>query len=157
VVLSVLHVLAFIVVGIARLPYPHELEWMEGGQLVQSFEILAGRFPYRAPSADYLSFPYQPLYSAVVAGFGWVFGLSLPLARAVSITSTFVCAALIGGAVSRETGRRSYGFQRGAMAIALYRVVGFWFDLARVDSLFMALLVTACMLDATFRVLGEPA
>jgi hypothetical protein len=116
---------------------------MEGGQLLQSAEILAGRFPYRAPSADYMAFPYQPLYAAIVAALAWLVGLSLPLARAVSIASTLSCAALVGRAVARETGARGYGWLAGAMVIALYRVVGFWFDLARVDSLFVALLVGA--------------
>ncbi len=141
--LSVVHVVGFLTVALLRWRYPYDLEWMEGGQLVQSYEILAGRFPYRAPSADYIAFPYQPLYAAVVAALGWVFGLSLPLARAVSIASTLACAGLVGRIVWRETGDRAYGLLAAAMVLALYRVVGFWFDLARVDSLFMALLVAA--------------
>ncbi len=141
--LAVAHVVAFLCVALLRWRYPYDLEWMEGGQLVQSYEILAGRFPYRAPSADYIAFPYQPLYAAVVAALGWIFGLSLPLARAVSIASTLACAGLVGRAVWRETGDRSYGLLAAATVLALYRVVGFWFDLARVDSLFMALLVGA--------------
>ena len=141
--LAVAHVVAFLCVALLRWRYPYDLEWMEGGQLVQSYEILAGRFPYRAPSADYIAFPYQPLYAAVVAALGWIFGLSLPLARAVSIASTLACAGLVGRAVWRETGDRAYGLLAAATVLALYRVVGFWFDLARVDSLFMALLVGA--------------
>jgi hypothetical protein len=138
---AALHVLAFLAVALSRVAYPYDLEWMEGGQLVQSYEILAGHFPYEAPSADYIAFPYQPLYSAVVAALGWIFGLSLPLARSVSIASTLACAGLVGRAVWRETGARSYGLLAGATVLSLYRVIGFWFDLGRVDSLFMALLV----------------
>jgi hypothetical protein len=141
--LCALHVVAFFAVALARLRYPYDLEWMEGGQLVQSYEILSGRFPYRAPSADYIPFPYQPFYSAVVAALGWVFGLSLPLARSVSIAATTACVALVGWAVSRETSSGAYGWLAGATVFALYRVFNFWFDLARVDSLFMALLVGA--------------
>jgi hypothetical protein len=114
---------------------------MEGGQLVHSYEILAGRFPYRAPSADHIAFPYQPLYSAVVAGLGAVFGLSLPLARTVSIASTLALSALIGLAVWEDTRSRRHALLAGAALLSLYAVTGFWFDLARVDSLFMALLV----------------
>jgi hypothetical protein len=150
--LAVLHVVAFLTVALLRMPYPYELEWMEGGQLVQSYEILAGRFPFRAPSADYLPFPYQPFYAALVAALASVAGLSLPLARSVSIVATLISSVLIGGAVAREagvrphgllagTGARAYGLLAAAMSIALYKAVDFWFDLARVDSLFMALLI----------------
>jgi hypothetical protein len=133
----------FLAVSLAHLRYPYDIDWMEGGQLVQSYEILAGRFPYRAPSADYIAFPYQPLYAAIVAGLGWFFGLSLPLARSVSLVSTLACAALVARAVWRETGARAYGLLAGCTVLALYPVVGFCFDCARVDSLFMALLVGA--------------
>jgi hypothetical protein len=140
-VLACLQVVGFLAVALGRLRYPYDLEWMEGGQLVHSYEILAGRFPYRAPSADHIAFPYQPLYAVIVAGFGAIFGLSLPLARAISIACTLACAALVAGAVGKETGSRRMALLAGAMVLSLYRVTGFWFDLARVDSLFMALLV----------------
>ena len=141
VALAIAHVAGFFAVALLRLRYPYDLEWMEGGQLLHSHEILAGRFPYRAPSPDHIAFPYQPLYPAVVAALAAVFGLSLPLARAVSIVATVACAALIGGAVWKETRSRRCALMAGAMVFALYRVTGFWFNLARVDSLFMALLV----------------
>lgn len=147
--LAAAHVVTFLAVALARLRYPYDLEWMEGGQLVQSYEIMAGRFPYGPPSADYIPFPYQPLYSAVVAALGWLFGLSLPVARSVSIVSTLACAALVGRSVWRETGARSYGFLAGATVLSLYGVIGFWFDLARVDSLFMALLI-GCLYAARY-------
>ncbi len=138
---AIAHVVGFFAVSLLRLRYPYDLEWMEGGQLLHSYEILAGRFPYRAPSPDHIAFPYQPLYPAVVAALGAVFGLSLPLARVVSIVAITACALLVGAAVAKETRSRRCALMAGAMVFALYRVTGFWFDLARVDSLFMALLV----------------
>ena len=140
-VLGAAHAATFLAVALLRRGYPYDIEWMEGGQLVHSYEILAGRFPYRAPSADHIAYPYQPLYSAVVAAFGAVFGLSLPLARSVSIASTLALAALVGVAVWQETRSRRHALLAGAAVLSLYGVTGFWFDLARVDSMFMALLV----------------
>ena len=61
VAVAALHVLAFLAVALSRVAYPYDLEWMEGGQLVQSYEILAGHFPYQAPSADYIAFLYDQL------------------------------------------------------------------------------------------------
>jgi hypothetical protein len=141
VALCALHALAFLTIALLRLPYPYDIHWMEGWQVLQSREMLAGRFPYRAPSADFIAFPYQPLYSAVVAALGALFGLTLPLARLVSLAATLACVGLVGGAVWRETGARSYGLLAGGTVLALYRVIGFWFDLGQVDSLFMALLL----------------
>ena len=141
VALAVGHAALFLAVWLLRLPYPYDLEWMEGGQLLQSYEILAGRFPYRAPSADHIAYLYQPLYAALVAALGAVFGLSLPLARAVSGASTVACALLVGRIVWRETASRRHAALAAGAVFGLYRVTGFWFDLARVDSLFLALLV----------------
>jgi hypothetical protein len=141
--LAAIHVALFLAVALCRVRYPFDLEWMEGGVLLHSYEMLAGRAVYRAPSADFIAFSYQPLYMAVVAALGKLAGLSLPLARGVSIASTLVLAALVGRATWRETGSRRYAWLAAATVPALFRVTGFWFDLARVDSLFLALTVGA--------------
>ena len=139
--LAAVHAAYFVVVALLRLPFPYELDWMEGGQLTESLEILRGRFPYAAPSADHIAMPYQPLYAAVVAALGGAFGLSLPLARGVSVASTLACAWLVMAVVRRETGSRRHGLVAAGTFLGLYAVTSFWFDKARVDSLFLALLV----------------
>jgi len=141
--LAAAHVVAFLVVALARIRYPFDLEWLEGGILQHSYEMLAGRPVYRTPSADFIAFGYQPLYMAVVAALGRFVGLSLPLARGVSLASTLVVTALVGRAVWRETGSVRLAWMAGATFVALFRVTGYWFDLARVDSLFLALLLAA--------------
>lgn len=139
--LGALHAALFLCVALSRRAYPYDVEWMEGGQLIHSFEMLNGRFPFGKPSADHIPFPYQPAYSALVAGLGAIFGLSLPLARSVSITATLACAAFVGYAVGRETQSRSWAVLAGLAVFSFYGVTGFWYDLARVDSLFLALLL----------------
>jgi hypothetical protein len=141
VVLAVVHAVYFVVVALLRLPFPYEVDWMEGGQLLESREILAGRFPYAAPSADHIAMPYQPLYAAVVAALGSLFGLSLPLARGVSIVATFAGAWFVCAAVRRETRSLRAGLLAAATFLGMYSITSFWFDKARVDSLFLSLLV----------------
>jgi hypothetical protein len=140
-VLAAAHVVAFLAVACGRIRYPYDLEWLEGGVLLHSYEMLAGHPLYRPPSADFIGFPYQPLYMAVVAVLGRVFGLSLPLARAVSLASSLALSGLVGRIVWRETSSRWAAWLAAATVVALFRVTGYWLDLARVDSLFLALLV----------------
>lgn len=140
VVLAVVHTASFCVLSLVRLGYPYDLEWLEGGILLHSRELLLGRGLYRPPSADFISFPYEPLYPMVVAMFSRVFGLSFVVARSVSIASTIAVAFLIGSIVRRETESKKLGLLAGATVFSLYGATGFWFDLGRVDMLFLALL-----------------
>jgi hypothetical protein len=140
VVLAGAHTASFLGMALVRLGYPYDLEWMEGGCLLHSRELLLGRGLYRPPSADFISFPYEPLYPMVVAALARPFGLSFAVARMVSILSTLVVALLVGSAVRHETDSRKLAFLAGGTVFSLYRATGFWFDVGRVDMLFLALL-----------------
>ncbi len=141
--LAVLFAAAFVWVALSRVAYPFDLEWMEGAELTHSRELLAGRAIYRAPSADFIAFGYQPLYPAVVACLGRVFGLNPWTGRVVSIASTLVLASLVARVTVRETKSAFFGAMGAGLCLASYPVTGFWFDLVRVDSLFLALLFGA--------------
>ena len=67
---------------------------MEGGQILHAFEMLHGRSIYRAPSADFIPYPYMPFYPWVVAQLTRIFGLSEQLGRCVSVASLLVLAGL---------------------------------------------------------------
>src|SRR5262245_34590975 len=62
----------FVRVVAGRLTHPYDIEWMEGGMLTHSLRLLEGRPIYAAPSADFISYVYQPLYAMVVAALGAV-------------------------------------------------------------------------------------
>src|SRR5579872_4504024 len=127
--LSALFFLAFAWVALARLAYPFDLEWMEGAQLTHARELLAGRALYRAPSADFIAFGYQPLYAAVVAATGAIVGLAPANGRAVSVLATLLVAWLLARIAERETGSRTYAALAAGLCFAAYPVTGFWFDL----------------------------
>ena len=59
----------------ARIPYPYDLEWMEGGMLAHAWRLNQGLGIYVAPGPDFIPFVYPPGYSSVVAVFGQAFGL----------------------------------------------------------------------------------
>jgi len=132
-------VAAFLWVSFSRIGYPYDLEWMLGGMLTHSLRLLEGKPLFGPPSVEFIPYIYQPLYSIVVALLGRWLVLSLPLARGVSIASTWVLAGLLFRTVQRETGSYRTAFAGTGLLFALYSATGYWYDLARVDTFFLAL------------------
>ncbi len=73
------------------------------------------------------------------AGAARVLGVSyLPL-RLVSLLSSLSCLALLARLVQRETGSTAAGVAAAGVFAATYLATDTWFDVGRVDSLFLAL------------------
>jgi len=133
----------YVAVALTRLTYPLVLEVLESNSLIEVHRILAGQPLYAAPSAGYVPDGYPPLYFAVSSAAAGVLGLSyLPL-RLVSLVSSLACFAVLGRLVQRETGNAAAGIAAAGLLAGTYFDVRTWFDVARVDSLFLALSVTA--------------
>ncbi|MBW2454096.1 MAG: hypothetical protein JRI68_06285, partial [Deltaproteobacteria bacterium] len=127
-----------------RLAYPMELEWMEGGQLYHAYRLLHG-LPLYGPCVDgFIPFPYPPVHSVVVAGVGAVVGLDFWVARLVSVSAfTIACAVLCREVAQtwRHGARRWMMVLLAAGALAgSFPYTGAWYDLVRVDSVFIAFL-----------------
>ena len=132
-------VCAYLVVALSRLTYPFTVEWLESNSLVEVHRILAGQPLYAAPTAKYVPDGYPPLYFAVSAAVASVLGVSyLPL-RLVSLVSSLACFVLLGRIVQRETGNVAAGACAAGLFAATYFATDTWFDVGRVDSLFLAL------------------
>jgi len=132
-------VCAYLAIALSRLTYPFTVEWLESNSLVEVHRILAGQPLYTAPTAEYVPDGYPPLYFAVSAGAASVLGISyLPL-RLVSLVSSLVCFVLLGRLVQRETGNVAAGVGAAGLFAATYFATDTWFDVGRVDSLFLAL------------------
>jgi hypothetical protein len=131
----------YLLVTALRLRYPFELEWMEGGAVDHVARILDGRRLYLAPSIDFVPFVYPPLYFYLSAALAKVIGLGFLPLRLVSLASSLACLALLFRIVARETGCRRAGLCAAGLYAATFAASGAWFDLARVDSLFVALLL----------------
>lgn len=142
----------FVLLGrlfVARLDYPLDLEWMEGGVLTHALRLVRGEPLYAPPSVDFVSFLYTPLYPAVLAALSKVFGLSYALGRSVSVLA-FSGALLVLVAAVRAVGRERGGAEaaRAATAAGLLGVAavccafpfcGAFYDLVRADSLWLLL------------------
>ena len=136
----------------ARIDYPMDLEWMEGGALLHSHRFLRGEPVYGPPSQGFLPYPYPPAHFALMALVGSVTGLDYTTGRAVSIASfALVCGVLFAEA-ARSSWRRnkllglSLGLGAVGAAACSFPVVGGWYDVVRNDSLAIALPVLGAAL-----------
>lgn len=132
----------------ARIAYPYDLEWMEGGMLAHAWQLQHHLPIYAAPTPQFTPYVYPPGYSAVVALLGEVFGLSMPLGRAVSILGTLAAAGGVGFFVHRLGGSPQVSLGSAAVLLGTYPNSGAFYDLVRPDGLFIGLLSwsLACML-----------
>jgi hypothetical protein len=137
------HVLLVLAIVFMRINHPFELEWMEGGSLIQLQRVMAGEALYVPPTIDFVPYIYAPLYfylsaiPAAVLGDGF-----LPL-RLTSFASSVITGALIVAWVRRETSSAWAGLVALGFYAASYPLTGTWFDIARVDCLFLTLVVAA--------------
>lgn len=133
----------FAYVAVSRCRYGFDLEWMEGGMVDHLVRVLHGQGLYVAPSVDFVPFLYNPFYYYAAVPFAWIFGVGYFPLRLLSVLSTLACIGLVYFTVWKR-GRThlpallSAGFYAGTFALS-----GGWFDLARVDSLFVALCLGA--------------
>jgi hypothetical protein len=133
----------YLVIALSRLSYPFTVEWLESNSLVEVHRILGGQNLYPAPAAGYVPDGYPPLYFAISAAAASVLGVSyLPL-RLVSLLASLACFALLGRLVQRETGSVAAGTGAAGVFAAVYFATHTWFDVGRVDSLFLALSIGA--------------
>jgi hypothetical protein len=139
VALSLVAVVVYVAVAMLRIGHDHDLEWMEGGVVDHVQRVLDGDPLYGPPSLRFTPYLYTPLYYLVAAPVAWVTGNGYAPLRGVSIASSLVAFAAVGALVRRETGDRRAAIAAAGLFAACYRIGGAWFDLARVDSLFLAL------------------
>lgn len=138
---AALFLLAFVFMGLRRVPYPFELEWMEGGALEEVRRILAGLPVYARPDMDYVGYRYAPLYFYVAAAVTALVGHDFLGLRLVSWIASAGSLGLVFALVVHETRSREAGLLAAGLLAAAARVSGFWFDVARVDALYLFLLL----------------
>jgi 4-amino-4-deoxy-L-arabinose transferase-like glycosyltransferase len=145
-VLAAACVALYLIVAAARMTYPFELEWMEGGVVDHVRRVLAGRDLYIEPSIEFTPFIYPPLYYYVGTAFSKVLGIGFFPLRLVSFLSSLGSMAIVFLFVRRESGSATGGLLAAGLFAATFRAAGAWYDLARIDSLFLFLLLAGAYL-----------
>jgi hypothetical protein len=131
----------YLYVGQNRVRYPFEIEWMEGGSVDHVTRLLRGQAIYVAPSIDFVPYLYTPFYYYVGAIVSLVTGVGLFPLRLISFVAALACFALIGGFVWRDTRDRAAAVAAAGFYAATYPLSASWMELARTDSLALALLL----------------
>lgn len=136
---------SYVWVALNRLRYPYELEWLEGGAVELVRRVSEGQSLYVSPSFDFTPWPYPPLYFWVSAGVAEVTGEGFVPLRLVSLLSSVASLVLIAAIVRQAGGDRLAGLTAAGLFAATFQLGGAWLDLARVDSLFLALFLAAVL------------
>lgn len=126
-----------------RIAYPYDLEWMEGGMLGHALRLVQGEPIYAEPSARFVSFAYTPLYPIVLWMLSPLAGVGYLPARAVSVAAFAVALLIAYVFVRRGGGSRAVALGAAALPAAAFAPTGAWYDLARVDALFLGLAAAA--------------
>lgn len=140
---------AYALAAFARVGYPYELEWMEGSMVDHVSRVLAGQPLYVPPSIEFVPYLYTPLFYYVSGAVSLVTGPGFLPLRLVSLVASAVALVLVAALAARETGRRTAGVIAAGVFAATYPLSGAWFDIGRVDSLYVALLLGAMFLVRT--------
>jgi len=130
-------------VCLSRIAYPFELECTEGSIVECVQRVLDGKSLYVSPSLDFTCYQYPPLYFWVSAAAAKVLGIGFFPLRLVSFLSTLGTFGLIFALVRAETKSAIWGVIAVGLYAAMFDTVAFWFDIARVDCLFVFLLLAA--------------
>lgn len=125
-----------------RLPYPYDLEWMEGANLTHAWRLQRGLPLYPEPGADWIPFAQAPGYTAALALTGPALGA--PAGRVISLLGTLLAIASLTWIVQRH----GEGRHRGALAVltgllflGTWSDSGTFMDLAHPDALGVGLLL----------------
>jgi len=124
----------------ARVGYPFDLEWMEGGMLVHAQRVMDGEPLYVEPSSEFIPFIYPPLYHWVLGWSAKLLGLSYGLGRTIALVGTLLAAAGAAAAVGGEKRGWLLGLGAGALYLTGYDESGSFYDVVRADGMLMALL-----------------
>ncbi len=141
VVLAAFFVPLYIYIACSRIGYPFDLEWLEGAAASNTLRAMNGLPIYVKPTLDYVPEVYTPLYFYLSSLPMRVIGVGFLPLRLVSFVFSLGVMMLLYVIARRETGKRSLGLLAAGFFAATFGACGAWFDLARVDSLFLFFLL----------------
>lgn len=145
---------SFIAVALLSAFYPYPLEWMEGHSIDIIQRVMEGKSIYVEPTLEYVPFIYMPLYFYVSAAFGHIAGLDFHTGRLVSFSSAMGTGILLYHWVRKEGGERKTALIAPGLFYATYTLSARWFDVARIDSLYIFLLTATLFVFVHYRSMG---
>lgn len=136
-------ILLFLYTSLRRMTYPFSFDQIEGGMVTSVWRVAHGYPLYTAPTRDFVPYLYAPLYFYLAAALSKIVGAGYVGLRLLSILGTVGSFTVIFAIVHSETKSRLAGIAGAGLFAACYLPLQGWFDLGRVDSLFVFLLLLA--------------
>lgn len=141
VLIAVAFIVLFFYTALPRFRYPYDLDFLEDSMLMQSLRVANGQSVYLPPNADFNPHVYMPLFFWLGGMLFKSGGPSLVLLRCISFAATLATTVLIYLIAVKESGLRWIAIACAGLFLGGYRINGFWYEVARVDSLFIALML----------------
>ena len=135
------YILLFLYVSISRIAFPFAFDWVEGAVLMQVNHLLSGQSMYAEPNAAYTALIYPPLYFYVSAAMTQVLGFGFLPLRLTSLLATCGCMLMVFVITRKITSSNLYGLASAGLFAATYASLWSWFDFARVDMLYVFLIL----------------
>ena len=142
---GVFFMLLFCYVAVARMHYPFELEKMESGMATSVWRVANHQPLYLKPTMTWAPYLYAPVFFYVCAALTKLVGAGYVATRLVSTLSTVGVFAVIAGFVWLEARRWVPAIAAAGLYASLFSTLGAWFDIGRVDSLALLLLLLALL------------
>ena len=138
-VLSFTAIAAYVILAVHRLPYPLELDCIEGVMMDHVARLAAGQHMYVEPSLHYVPLAYMPLFATISSLLARIWGPEFWQPRLVSIVASLVLSGLMCGVVWAETRRRTLAIAAPGIFLMAFAFNGACYDVARPDSLMLCL------------------
>jgi hypothetical protein len=130
-------------VALSRLAYPFSIDWLEANTYLHVTRVLDQQPLYLPPSYEFIPLLYTPLYYYISAAIAVGTGQVMLAMRLTSFAASLLaCAMLYAICRTRRAGRPASIVAVGLFS-GSYAISGYWFDIAKMDSLFLALLLAA--------------
>jgi hypothetical protein len=129
----------FVVLGVRRVFYPLELDYIEGVMMDHVVRLAHGQPIYVVPTIEFVPLAYMPGFATLASLLARAFGPAFWEPRLVSFVAMCTSASLAAWIVWRET--REWTVAAGAcgILIAAFGITGGHFDVGRPDSLMLCL------------------
>jgi hypothetical protein len=136
-------ILLFLYTSLRRMAYPFSFDQIEGGMVTSVWRVAHGLPLYSKPTTDFVPYLYAPLYFYLAAALSKVVGAGYAALRLVSVLATLGSLGVIYALIHSETRSRLSAIAGAGLYAACYMPLQGWFDIGRVDSLFIFLLLLA--------------
>ena len=152
--LSLIPIILYFFVIYHRINLPFDLEWGEGAGINQIYRMLSGEKLYGEPTIKFAPLVYTPFYYWLSSALGGIFKQVTLAARLLSVLASLGAAGIIAWLVITETDNRLAGWLASVVYLACFALSDGFYDLVRVDSLYVFFLLVSFLL---LRLRSKPA